>query len=95
MKTSLSKGDDWIAFNNDVDAMLWSPNQVSKETLESAINDTSRVFASDMLVLKFIQGLPVIGIAGGIFNPIYYNKIMNYVRLKYHKRYLLDKLNTI
>ena len=26
-------------------------------------------------------------IVGGVFNQVYYNKIMNYVRLKYHKRY--------
>ena len=62
---------------------------------KSEIEDTSKVFATDMLVLKLIQGLPVVGVVGGVFNPVYYNKIMNYVRLKYHKRYLLGKLNTI
>ena len=46
---------------------------------------------NDMLVLKFIQGLPVVGIVGGLSNPVYFNKIMEYVRLKYHKRYLLNK----
>ena len=59
------------------------------------IEDTSKFFATDMLVLKFIQGLPIVGVVGGVFNPVYYNKIMNYIRLKYHKRYSLDKLNTI
>ena len=44
-----------------------------------------------MLVMKFIQGLPVVGVIGGISNPVYYNRIMEYVRLKYHKRYLLEK----
>jgi len=44
-----------------------------------------------MILLKFIQGLPVVGVVGGLSNPVYFNKIMEYVRLKYHKRYLLNK----
>ena len=45
----------------------------------------------DMLLLKFIQGLPVVGIVGGAANPVYYKKIMDYVELKYKKRYLMGK----
>ena len=95
MKTALSKGEDWNTFNEEVDGMLSASYAVSDDVLKSEIEDTSKVFATDMLVLKFIQGLPIVGVVGGVFNPAYYNKIMNYVRLKYHKRYLLDKLNTI
>lgn len=43
----------------------------------------------DMLILKFIQGIPVIGILGGAANPVYYHKVMQYVKIKYRKRYLL------
>ena len=95
MKTALSKGEDWDFFNGEVDRLCSDYCVVSDDILESEVEDTSKVFATDMLVLKFIQGLPVVGVVGGVFNPVYYNKIMNYVRLKYHKRYLLDKLNTI
>lgn len=95
MKTALSKGDNWNTFNEEVDGMFSSSYFVSDDALKSEIEDTSKIFATDMLVLKFIQGLPIVGVVGGIFNPVYYNKIMNYVRLKYHKRYLLDKLNAI
>lgn len=95
MKTALSKGEDWNIFNKEVDSMLSASFAVNDDVIKCEIEDTSKIFATDMLVLKFIQGLPIVGIVGGIFNPIYYNKIMTYVRLKYHKRYLLDKLNTM
>lgn len=95
MKTALSKGEAWNTLNEEVDGMLFTSYAVSDDVLKCEIEDTSKVFATDMLVFKFIQGLPIVGVVGGVFNPIYYNKIMNYVRLKYHKRYLLDKLNTI
>lgn len=95
MKAALSKGEEWSDFNAEVDGMLLSHYTVSEELLKTEIEAASKAFATDMLVLKFIQGLPVVGVVGGAFNPVYYNKILNYVRLKYHKRYLLDKLNTL
>ena len=44
-------------------------------------------------IVNLIVGIfgTVVGIVGGLSNPVYYNKIMEYVRLKYHKRYLLNK----
>lgn len=56
------------------------------------IRKTSSAFATDMIVLKFIQGLPIIGVAGGIGNPVYYQKVLNYVQLMYKKRYLIDRM---
>ena len=44
-----------------------------------------------MLLLKFIQGLPVVGILGGAANPLYYHKITAYTQLKYRRRYLLAR----
>ena len=41
-----------------------------------------------MLLLKFIQSLPVVGMIGGMGNPVYYHKVMKYAGLKYRKRYL-------
>ena len=30
----------------------------------------------------------MVGLLGGAANPVYYNKVMRYVELKYRKRYL-------
>ncbi|MBR5535508.1 MAG: EcsC family protein [Clostridia bacterium] len=91
IKTALSKGEDWKNFNTEVDEMITSPFAVSDDVLKSRIEEASGAFATDMLILKFVQGIPLIGVVGGAFNGVYYNKIMAYARLKYHKRYLLDK----
>ena len=61
------------------------------EKQENQIKATASAFAVDMILLKFVQSLPVVGILGGAANPVYYRKVMNYVRLKYHKRYLLKQ----
>ncbi|MDO4749478.1 MAG: EcsC family protein, partial [Eubacteriales bacterium] len=53
------------------------------------IEKTGTAFAVDMLLAKFVQGLPVVGVLGGVGNPVCYNRVMRYVHLKYRKRYLL------
>lgn len=89
LETAMSKGGQWVECNAAVDRCLTQP--VQETALSAQIKSTADAFAVDMLLAKFIQGLPVAGILGGISNPVYYRRIMNYVQLKYRKRYLLLK----
>lgn len=93
MEASLQSGDAWVSVNKDVDAYLCQSAHVipTEKELEEQIEKTAAVFATDMLVMKFIQGVPLVGMIGGAANPIYYQKVMRYVQLKYRKRYLLSK----
>lgn len=59
--------------------------------LELQMRQTADCFATDMLCLKFLQGLPLVGVIGGPSNVLYCKKIGDYARLKYQKRYLLQK----
>ncbi|WKY45195.1 EcsC family protein [Eubacteriaceae bacterium ES2] len=60
--------------------------------LTDYIEDTSAVLSKTLLTTKFIQGLPIVGIIGGLANPFILNKISVYAELKYQKRYLAKKL---
>ena len=93
MAASLITGEERIEWDDMIDGMIEDmPREVSQTVLDEQIRETASVFAMDMLILKFIQGLPVVGIFGGVANPIYYNRVMKYVRLKYRKRYLLKQM---
>lgn len=96
IEASMASGEEWIALNaaNDV-SIDCAVNRIPEEDeLKQQIEKTANALATQMLVLKFIQGLPVVGILGGAANPIYYQRIMKYVQLKYRKRYLLEKRNS-
>jgi len=92
MQTALSNGESWVQRNAEVDEMLELETiDIKDDVFKQQVKDAASAFAIDMLLLKFIQGLPVVGIIGGAANPIYYSKIMKYVQLKYRKRYLLKQ----
>lgn len=92
MRTALMTGTAWEKADREVDRLLVEIPTVTEEMLKESIQKTAGVFAMDMLLLKFIQGMPVVGFLGGAANPIYYYKVMRYVQLKYKKRYLLKQL---
>ena len=66
--------------------------ELGNQEIDRIITGTSE---TKELPLKFIQGLPVVGIAGGAGNPLYYRKVIKYVEVKYRKRYLLKLQNKL
>ncbi len=61
-------------------------------TKDEQIKLTAMSLAKEMLYTKFIQGYFLIGIIGGVFDPVYVNRICNYAALKYRRRFLSKHL---
>lgn len=97
LETSMTTGEEWKALNLENDKYIGRNVNVVCEgsELKQQIEKTANAFATELLVTKFIQGFPIIGIVGGAVNPVYYQKVMRYVQLKYHKRYLIRKMQSI
>ncbi len=81
---------DMLSTGGDSDSEPEWPEKVTAQ-----VSRTADAFAVDMVLLKFIQGLPVVGIVGGAGNPLYYSKVIKYAELKYRKRYLMRLQNRI
>lgn len=92
IETALCHGDGLI--NGDMEINGWikpggMPFLTNKKT---QIEKTSGILANEMLYLKFIQGIPVVGVAGGISDVIYQKKITDYAVLKYKRRFLIKHM---
>ncbi|WP_053984359.1 EcsC family protein [Niameybacter massiliensis] len=57
-------------------------------SIDNGIKETSTRLAEAMLMAKFIQGLPIIGVVGGVSNFNIIKDITKMARIKYKKRYL-------
>lgn len=55
---------------------------------EEQIKRTSDALAKELLYLKFVQGLPVVGVVGGLSDMVYQKKIGDYAAMKYKRRFL-------
>lgn len=92
--TALTNEERQVKFNNKLDylAEKIDLNMQVEESLEETIKLTSEVLSDSLLIAKFIQGLPIVGVLGAATNYSVINKVSNFARIKYKKRYLKNNL---
>lgn len=78
-----------------VEAWLEPADSAEVRSFEEEVRVASGALSEAMLTAKFIQGLPIVGIAGGIGNPFLYRRVMQYAAMKYKKRYLMEKRKSV
>lgn len=75
--------EDWIS-HMDEETISYS--------FDEEVREAASALSFSMLTAKFIQGLPVVGVVGGVTNLVTYRRIIGYATLKYKKRYLMKKI---
>lgn len=91
IETSLSHGSDLLGKNAELNQYIEKPKLPAGYDLQSQIIDTSSTMSKELLYLKFLQGIPVVGAVGGAYNTIYLQRVLKYARVKYQRRFLYDK----
>ena len=53
---------------------------------------TSDSIAAELLCMKFLQTIPVVGVIGGAYDVVFLNRVLKYADFKYQRRRLFSKL---
>ena len=91
---SLTRGKDAERLSAEVDELMRRIDEEGYDyygSINKQIETTSKALSDETLYLKFLQTVPIVGVAGGLSNPIYMNKVRNYAEVKYKKRWLLKQ----
>lgn len=59
---------------------------------DEQIAATASAMAEQMLYMKFIQGIPIAGVIGGLGDCVHMNRITEYAMLKYNRKFLLERM---
>ena len=87
-----SKGEQLIRYHKRLNEIADRQEEVEENELEQVMKETSRCLAKAMLISKFIQGLPVVGVVGGLSNWNMMKRVSDLAKIKYKKRYLKERL---
>lgn len=90
IETALIHENDLLENNEKLNKWIEAPCSFEISKTEQ-IKRTSAALAEEMLYLKFVQGIPIVGIAGGLSDVVYQKKITDYVQMKYKRRFLIRK----
>ena len=87
IETALAHEGDLLEGNAELNSWLKAPADFDISKSEQ-VKRTSLALSNELLYLKFVQGMPIVGVAGGISDVIYQKKITDFVELKYKRRFL-------
>ena len=93
IETALKKGEERERNNSLLNA--WIDQNGIGETVKGRkeqSKETAAALAEALLYMKFLQGIPVVGVAGGAADTVYLKKITDYAELKYKRRFLRKKI---
>ncbi len=98
IEAALARGKEAEKYSSDLDELM---RRIDAEgfdyygSMNEQIEKTAKALSDETLYLKFVQTIPIVGVAGGLSNPIYMNRIKNYAEAKYRKRRLLMQLRQL
>lgn len=88
---AVSYGEEMVIINEQIDHYI-NTNSLPMGYIEkSLIERTASGLSKELLYMKFLQGIPIVGAVGGIYDAIYMKRITEYANIKYKKRFYLSK----
>lgn len=61
------------------------------KSLNDCVQETAKYLSKELLYMKFLQGIPVVGVVGGAYDVIYMKQVNKFAELKYRRRFLEGK----
>lgn len=100
---SLNREGNFREQDAALNRQLYTLSQISKKVSENALERASTIeeplvrkaaaaLSGELLFMKFLQGVPIAGVLGGLYDGIYLKKISEYAAIKMERRYLLSKM---
>ena len=88
---AVSYGTEMGGVNRKLDDYIRHAEVPEEYDEDLQIEQTAGVLSKELLYMKFLQGIPLVGAVGGAYDVVYLKRITEYANLKYKKRFLVKK----
>lgn len=85
---AVAHGEEMMNIDRKINQYIASSVWIQEENKEEMIQKTASYLSKELLYMKFLQGIPVVGAVGGAYDVIYLKQITEYANLKYERRFL-------
>ena len=85
---------EMLAANKEVNQLIRKGLSSDTSTVDERINEAAVALDRALLLMKFLQKIPVVGVIGGLSDFVYMERISDYAVLKYQRRFLVDQLRS-
>lgn len=88
---AVSYGDTLLEIDKKVNEYIKEEKLPLDYQRVKQIEETAGVLSKELLYMKFVQGIPVVGAIGGAVDVVYMQRITEYAKMKYQRRFLEKK----
>lgn len=92
---ALLTGEDFEKADKEVEFFIENGYTQQYISIEDNISKTADCLSGELLYMKFLQGVPIVGAVGGAYDFVYIKQILDYAKIKYYKRFLHKRKNQI
>lgn len=92
IRGAVSFGEELHEINDELNYYMETGCFITSRTLNDNINEAAGGLSKELLYMKFLQGIPIVGAAGGAYDVIYMKQIVKYAELKYRRRFMQNRL---
>ncbi|MBR3841464.1 MAG: EcsC family protein [Erysipelotrichales bacterium] len=89
---ALSTDTELIRINDELNYFIQYEAFPIDEYVNVNVVDASKYLSKELLYMKFLQGIPIVGAVGGIYDAVYIKKILKYAELKYRRRFYQERI---
>lgn len=89
LQGALTYGDEFLKAEEECEWFIEHETVPESYQQRDMIERVCSVLSGELLYMKFLQGVPVVGVIGGACDVICLNRIQSYAKIKYRKRFLL------
>ena len=79
-------GEELKAIDEELNAFIQSGSFPAPD-MDALIRQAAGGLSKELLVMKFLQGVPLVGAVGGAYDAVYMKRVMAYAELKYRRRF--------
>ena len=90
IRTALSSGEDYRRGCRDIDGFFRRGEWEEAAPMEEEIRAAAGALSGAILYAKFLQGVPLVGAAGGVYDAVFLGRVTQLARVKYQRRFLLE-----
>lgn len=91
---AVAYGEEMKVIDDELNTFIQSGAFPAQDT-ETLIRQAAGGLSKELLYMKFLQGVPLVGAVGGAYDAVYMKRVMAYAELKYRRRFYYNKMNEI
>lgn len=89
---AVSYGEELKFINKKLNYFMETGTYIPPASIDRSIREAAKGLSGELLYMKFLQGIPIVGAVGGAYDVVYMKQIVKYAQMKYRRRFYRKRM---